>query len=271
MSKTMKHVAIGIAIIIIGVAVLVVGLGLNGWQYAYADDYEMHTETVEGYFGALEIDVGVGDIEVRYDSVTELTVEYPTSEHIDAELKLYENDKVTFTSKLNWFVQWDFFRWNFSSIPKTVIKIPRYSNVILKMKLSAGKATVMEGYYKNIDVDMSAGSVKFDGEIICDNFNVSLSAGKLDITEVFCKSFKADVSAGAINVNSLSCSNIDFDVSAGSVNATVWGHKSNYNIEVEKSAGSCNLSPQTVTDDIVFDHLIRVKVSAGSVNVNFKN
>ena len=241
MSKIWKPVLAGTIIIIIGVIVLVIGLGLNGWEYGSAEQYQMQTATLSGDYTALEVDIGVGDVAIYYDeSVTELTVEYPTSKHLVAELSESGN-RAKFVSKREWI----FFSVDFSGLPKTIVRLPVGKTVDLTVKLSAGQIKA-DGEFGKVTIDMSA------GQFLSDN--------------LVCSSFNFDLSAGAARVKRLVSDKIYFDVSAGSINVDVDGLKSDYTISVDKSAGSCNVGNQTGADK---SKLIDIDISAGSVTLGF--
>ncbi|MDE6372968.1 MAG: hypothetical protein K2L72_00545, partial [Clostridia bacterium] len=112
----------------------------------------------------------------------------------------------------------------------------------------------------------SAGSVKFD-RIICENFNVDMSAGSASVNSLKCDySVNAKVSAGSLRLGNIACNKISANLSAGSANLNIVGLKHEYDITVERSAGACNVTTQRGT---VADKSLTLSVSAGSVNVTF--
>ena len=104
------------------------------------------------------------------------------------------------------------------------------------------------------------------GEIVCPTAKCHVSAGSVKLEGLTCSSTDCHVSAGSVKLSNVNCPVIDLDVSAGSIKLGVLGNKEEYNILVDKSAGSCNVSSQQGTDA---DKKIDIDVSAGSIEVNF--
>ena len=229
---------VGIVVLFIGIAVMIAGIAANGWKFKV--EYEMQTFISKESNDALALEISAGSVKVEYFDGENFEIAYPTSYRHGYNVS-EGNGKITVTPKRTFGI---WFGWN--RIPEMTVKIPRGKIIDFSFDMSAGSARIAEGNFRTFDFDMSAGSASV-GNVRCDRFT-------------------ADISAGSLSVGGIECDNINLDLSAGSANLTVNGAKTDYNITVDKSAGSCNVGGQ---QGAVAGKVIDIDISAGSVNVRF--
>lgn len=174
----------------------------------------------------------------------------------------------------------------------------------IDVNTDAGSITVEEVNASNVAIETSAGSLKIE-DVEADAVSLISDAGSIKANQVNCNSMHAKTNAGSVKVTdcdvkgainiavdagSVMCeaqcsyltmrsnagsikfksnaSQIDLSSDTGSVKGTVLGAKSEYQIEVEHDMGSSNIENQTVTNTV---KLLKVKVSMGSVKIDFEN
>lgn len=244
-----------------GIAFLIIGLAASDWtinpEFTEAT-YLQESENLD----TLSVDFYAGEFDIQFYDGDKIEIDYYTSDvHT---VKIEEKGATLFFKISN-------NRWigigNFKQ-PNTVIKLPQDGVYNLVIDMSAGTLDIAEGNYGNIDIDMSAGLVRLNNNIVCGTLKVDMSAGKVDAGSVTCPSAAIDLSAGDVKIEKLNCPVINIDVSAGNVYADILGSKAEYSIKVDKSAGSCNVVNQTGTDS---QKKIDIDVSAGSVYLKFDN
>lgn len=255
--------AIGIVIFALGLGLFITGLALNGWKFKV--EYDMHTFNSTEENTTLDLKISAGSIDVQYYDGDNIEVTYPDSVNYGYEVKEKAGTlKVTPVNRIhfNWF------GWN--DIPAVTVKVPNGKVMNLNLELSAGVATVASGEYGEVRISMSAGSTTV-GNVRCGDMRAHLSAGKITVGGTECDSLDLHLSAGVADISNVVCNDIDIDLSAGSAKMSVIGNKSEYAITVDKSAGSCNLYPQSPAQGTAVNRSIDVDLSAGAVEVTFKD
>ncbi len=282
MKTFVKFLIAGGIILCIGVIIMLCGLAANGWKWGVNEEFEQKEYVAENTVTAYNISIAAGTVKVEFTDGDAVSVSYPESKHFGYDIT-EENGRLTvaYNKRVNFFFGW-FMPIN---IPDTVIKVP-YGVSDFDIKINAGKLVLSDGTYGKIDVELNAG--KFEsGAIVCTGFDFGLNAGTANLTSVGCSTLDinvnagtitvgkavcnrlfVDVNAGSANLSGVKCSDISVDVAAGSANLAVDGVKSEYNISIERSAGSCNVSAQPGTDP---SKRLKVDVSAGSATVTFSN
>lgn len=258
MKGMVKGIIIGIVIIAIGLGLTITALALSGWKIN--PEFEMQTYTAENENTAIDITLNTGTFKTQFYDGDRIIIEYPSSSN--TRVSISENDgsfrfeaKTKFFSFLGPFV---------GDIPDTVIKLPSAVRFSVRLNINAGKATLADGAYSRVSIDMDAGD--FDcGNIECDDFTCDLAAGQITVNRVKCDSFKGEIDAGKILVHATECGTADLRISAGDLNMGFTGDKSEYGITTRVSAGSCNVDGQSGTTD----KRISIKVSAGSARLSF--
>ncbi len=242
MKSTLKWFIIGIIVVALGAAIMITTLSVYGWTAA-SPAYTLTTYTEQNENTSLEIEIGSGNVKTEFYDGDKIEITYPNGSSYNNSFD--ENaGKLLFRSEIKWYAS--FFGFGIWNSPDIVIKIPKDRIPDLYLDISAGTVNLASGTYNKIKLDVSA--------------------GKLDATSVYCSELECDLSAGTLDLQELTCPVIDLDVSAGSLKLGVVGDKNEYNITVDISAGSCNVSTQTGTND---DKRISVDVSAGSVDIKF--
>lgn len=232
--------SVGIIIFIIGVAVFISGFAAGGWKFGA--DMKMQTFTSEADDTSLDLSLAAGEMKVEFFDGEHIEVDYPSAypysynvKESGGKLSVAPANNHIFFGVFNWF-----------RTPTITVRIPQGKVMDLKLKVSAGKASVASGEFAA--------------------FNLSLSAGYVTVGNIRCSSFKTALSAGSASIDRVRCDDIKIDLSAGSASLTVEGKKSDYYITVDKSAGSCNVSGQ---QGAAAGKVIDIDLSAGSVNVGF--
>lgn len=254
---------IGIIVLAVGLALFITGLALNGWKFKV--EYEMETFNSTEDNTALDLRMSAGGMNVQFYEGDSIEVVYPVSYARGFEVS--ERAGTVRVNPVNRNV-FNWFGWN--DIPAVTVKIPEGKVMDLKLKISAGGATIASGAYGDTRIDMSAGSVDV-GDVICKNFTADLSAGRITVNSVACTALDVDLSAGMATIDNVASNDIDIDLSAGTVYMSVKGDKSEYAISIDKSAGSCNLTSQSPAQGTSEVKRIAVDLSAGSVEVTFKD
>lgn len=250
-------VGIGVILLVIGIILLIIG-GTSGWNVQYTDE----AFASEGNVQRVELDVAAGVANVEFYDGENIEIAYQAHPKYGFTASQSANTVTLSHSHSGWF-NWG---WNFGrKAPVATVKIPKELKPELKINIGAGSIDIKSGEFKTLDINVSAGKLTM-GETICTSADIDISAGSMEIRGLTCEGLNCDVSAGSATVSKIKCDKIDIDVSAGSVTFNVIGIKSEYNILVDKSAGSCNVTSQQGTD---VNKTIDIDVSAGSVNVNF--
>lgn len=252
---------------------------LNDWGAAY--DFDMKQYVTENEVETIKIVNAVGSVKTEFYDGDKIVIDYPVSEHY--VMTVEERGGVLSIDGLRQ-KHWYNFIIGFSNFPKTVVKIPQDYVLKLDVTVKAGAVEIAAGEYQAAQVEVKAGSLNMLG-VTCTDFNCEVSAGSVTVKSLVCTSFGCGLSAGSVSINSLECESFDCGVSAGSFHAErvncplievavsagsahldVIGKREEYNILVDKSAGSCNLSSQIGTDP---NKKIDIDISAGSVGVSF--
>ncbi|MCM1545996.1 MAG: DUF4097 domain-containing protein [Clostridiales bacterium] len=250
--------SVGIIVLVIGIVLFIAGLGMNGWKIQV--EYDMRTFNAQSDNTNLDLSLSAGKMNIVFHDGDKVEVEYPDAYQYG--YKVYEKNGCVYVEPKTTFFIW--FGWN--KIPDITVKIPDGKVMDLKVDLSAGSANIRGGEFGNVRASLSAGKINFDGTVVCNKFNASLSAGKLDADRVDCTAFDLHLSAGMALVDCVKCDDISIDLSAGTASVTVLGSKSDYSISVDKSAGSCNVGGQ---HGAAIGKTIDIDLSAGSVSVEF--
>lgn len=306
MSKLGKAILIGVITLVIGIIVMVAALGLSGWSFD--GDFELYSYVCDKRVDDLSVYVGVGNVDIKFYDGEYVKVDYEHNKRMTTNITLGENsDTNVNTLEIRNEMRFSFFnfgRW-FKKAPKMTVYIPNDTQVNLKCNVNAGIANVDSGKFGNVSFVLNAGTLNFENiesarffvrlnagtvklqnlvatkthfevnagdfkvaKIVCDELNLKLNAGKFTANDVTCSSNLIEVNAGDCKIEKISLDNINLFVNAGNFDMTVQGAKSDFNIGVEKRAGSCNISNQTGTSP---NKIIKVDVSAGSVNVQFES
>lgn len=259
MKALTKLMIAGAIILILGIGVFIAGVAMNGWKMA--PHYENKTFLSEnGQVSGLELNVNAGNLKCAFYEGEQVEITYPVSE--DFGYRVTEEDgKITLSPQKQHY--WFWLGW--FELPEITVKIPQTAAPDLKINLSAGRVVVGDGNFNDVTVKISAGTLNV-GEIACENFDCNLSAGNATIGGIVCDGAYIRLSAGSFTAKSMQCPLVDLVLSAGNAKMKMVGSQEDYNISVDKSAGSCNLSSRTASGS---DKKLTVKLSAGDVNVQF--
>lgn len=282
MNNFVKCLIAGGIIIAIGIVVLIIGLSLNGWS-TNPEFTENNWTQEDGEIDSLRIELDAGHIETEYYDGDKIEVEYYTADFYKVSVRQSGN-RLTIETDLKWWFGW--FGIN-NKIPQITVRLPAGAVYDMSVHMSAGIVKLAGGTFSELETNISAGTLSFKdsvecanatfklsagtlnaGKIITNSFGLNMSAGSTDFNEIVCSSFDLRLSAGSASVNKITCPQMKVKLSAGSAHLNVEGKKNEYNINVNKSAGSCNVQNQTGTDS---SKSLDVHLSAGSVNVSFSN
>ena len=283
MKKNIKVIVAGVVVAVIGLVVLLCALGMSGWKFDRVNDWQEDTFNATATVERLNIKVNWGKVVVTRGETDKVSVKYEFDDRYAPKFE-ENNGKLTIeTPQKRWY---EFGFW-FENAPRMEITVPQ--DVALSdihLTLNAGTLQFGKGDWgKRIDVELNAGALSMDDVVTeqlyvvvnagafsvtkaqCELFSCNVSAGAFDAKELSCTTFDCEISAGSMNVKKLDSSQlIKLEVSAGSANLGLVGAKTDYNVSVSKSAGSCNVSSQTSASA---PRAITVDISAGSVNVSF--
>ncbi len=280
MKGFIKVMIAGTVILVIGIVILVITLGVHGWHID--DDYDIKYYECTEQNTILDIDFLAGTLEINYYDEKMIKIEYPENKIWSASI-IESNGKLSFATTTR--RKWNIFNW-FSKIPTAKIWIPKgqiididldmnagvtklacgeFGN--LNIKMNAGALQMDDAICKKLSVDMNAGTLNLKNAVSAEDVSIDLGAGALNVQSLVCPSLTGDISAGALNISRLQAVSVDIDISAGAVKLGMAGVRSDYNIAIEKSAGSCNISNQLGNKDL----RIEANISAGSLNVSFES
>ena len=259
MKKGIKVIIAGAIIIGIGLAVLLIALGLNGWSFTPDFTTEEFTSTQENT--ALDVTLDAGSLKIEYHDADDIQISYPTAKSYKTEIT-ESNGKLTVNiNKHRWFT----FGWGISSIPETVIRIPKDTIRNVEIKLNAGSATLADGAFDNVTINLNAGTLTTGKITECNVLNVHVNAGTANIGGAQCNELLFKLNAGSANIRDIDSMASTIKVNAGSAHLSFADAAENYTASVNVSAGSCN----GLSDRTGGEKRIDVKVNAGSVNVSF--
>lgn len=282
--RNVRVIITGIIVAVIGVIVLLVALGASGWNWERVNNWQEATQEFDSKINKLKIDVSAGKVIIKRGKSNVTNVTYSYNEQYKPEIVLNDGGVLTVkTVDKHWY---DFRYW-FTDAPIIEIAIPEKCepemnvsinagtveigdgewNALINVKLNAGAVSIGDVVVENLNIEINAGAVQA-GKIQAESVTCRIKAGAFDAKKITCKEFECNISAGAANVKKLDSSQIRLDVSAGSVELGLVDSKLNYRIDVEKSAGSCNVTTQTVT---TAERYLKIDISAGSVEVTFDN
>ena len=282
MKKGLKTIVAGVVVAVVGVVVLLCALGASGWNYNRVGNWEEDTYATDAEITKLTIEVNAGQVVIKRGSSNTVFVKYQYNDKYKPEFKEKGDGVLSIeTAKKRWY---NFNAW-FEDAPTIEIEINENCFPVIDLELNAGTVQLGDGNWGNlIDVELNAGAMAIGNvtvdelhldvnagaldaqKIQCQKATCQLSAGAFSIKELVCGSFDCDVSAGSAEVKKLDSASITLDVSAGSAALGLAGAQSDYNVRVDKSAGSCNVSSQT---NPAATRLLAIDISAGSVNISF--
>ncbi|MDE7348077.1 MAG: DUF4097 domain-containing protein [Clostridia bacterium] len=279
MKGFIKVMIAGAVILVVGIVILVIALGVHGWQFD--GDYEMKYYECAEQNTTLNIDFSAGTLEINYYDGEKIKIEYPENKVLTSTIS-ESNGTLSFSTTTK--RKWNVFNW-FSKIPEAKIWIPQGDIMNIHLDMNAGTTKFADGEYgdfiigmnagtlqigdvacKKLAVELSAGTLSMKNMVSAEDVRLDLSAGTLNIQSLVCPSLIGNVNAGTANISRLNTSSVDVDVSAGTVRLGMVGAKSDYNVAVKKSAGSCNVSNQSGATD----KRIKANISAGTLSVSFE-
>lgn len=278
MKSMMKVIIAGAVIMVLGIAILCISLGVHGWKFD--GDYEIITYECSDDNSTLDVEFSAGTLEINYYDGEKIKVEYPQNKVLSTEVEEADG-ALSFETKIK--KSWDIIS-GFMKIPTAKIWIPQGDVINIKLELNAGSVKLARGEYCALDIKVNAGALSI-GDVKCGKLSADVNAGSMNMQDVFSeaevklnlsagsmdiKSLESpalvgDVSAGKASIGRIQTPLVDFDISAGSVRLAMAGEKSKYNVRIDKSAGSCNISDQAGSEDL----RIKASISAGSLNVIF--
>lgn len=261
--KTVKFIVAGIIIALIGGIIIAVSIGISGGKLPAVElKFTTQSYTAEDISG-ISVEIGAGNLNTVFYDGDGVRVDYPEADGYTAK---FSTNGGTLKIEFDW--KW---WWNFSTgiinvdIPDTIVYLPTGSVFDLDIEIDAGTFTLADGEYGKLDLELNAGRADI-GTCTFTSLCCEVNAGDVNIGNVACRTADIEVNAGDVSIGSLTCSDIDLEVNAGAIAVTVDGIKSEYNISVEKNAGSCNLSAQTAAGS---SKRLTVELNAGSCNIAF--
>ena len=280
--KTIKVIIAGVIIAVGGVIMVLCALGATGWNFNHTNNWQEDTRTFDAPISKIDLQVNCGQVILKRAETDKITITYQYDEIYQPSIGMNNGVLQIETPERRWYDVVQIGVWD---APDMLIEIPQNCEPQLDLKLNAGTLQVDSGRFaKSISVKINAGTLtlgdvvtetfevklnagKFDAvKITCENAECKLNAGALDVAEIVCQTFDCKLNAGAANVSRLDSVSTSLRLSAGSVNVKMVGAQSDYNISVDKSAGSCNLSGHT---NASATRTLTVNLSAGSANVRF--
>lgn len=263
--STKTSIITGVIIAVVGVIVLLCALGASGWNFKEVDDWEEDSYVATKEVTKLNIKVNAGQVIIRRGSSEAVSVKYQHNDVYKTKISENNSGEMSITTGDK---PWYKFNYWYDSAPTVEIAVGEECTPEIRLTLNAGTVKISRSDWgKLIDLKINAGTVSL-GDVSVKELNVKINAGTFEATNIDCEEFTCHLNAGSANVQRLNSIKTSVHLSAGSVRLNMVGAKKDYNISVDKSAGSCNVSNQTA---IASDYDIDVSVSAGSVTINFDN
>ena len=280
--STKTSIVTGVIIVVIGVVVWLCAMGMAGWNFKQVNEWREKTYYASADITKLNIKVNWGYVVINRSDTGGVSVKYEFDDRYAPNFEEKDGKLIIETSSKRWY---EFSYW-FQNAPRLEITVPQDADLSeIRLTLNAGTVQLGDGDWgKLIDVELNAGTISV-GNVTVDDLNVDVNAGAFDAKnldcdsvtcniragafnakEIICRQFECDLNAGAANVKRLCAYKIKVDVSAGGVDLGLVGPKSSYNVRVDKSAGSCNVTSQT---NASATRTLDIDVSAGSCNVTF--
>ena len=279
--STKTSIITGIIIVVIGVVVLLCALGMSGWNFKEVNEWQENFYYSNASVSKLNVKVNAGKVVIKHSETDEIQVRYQFNDKYQPQFS--ENSGVLSIETAH--KKWYEFNWWFNDAPLIEIHVPQNLTPEIDLELNAGTVQLGDGNWgKLIDVELNAGAITIGNvsvdelyldvnagaidvqKIQCQKITCSISAGAFSAKEIICDAFECDISAGGVEVKTLDSRSIKVDVSAGSAELWLVGAKSDYNVSVDKSAGSCNISSQTSASA---SRTLTIDISAGSVEIGF--
>lgn len=245
--------------------------GLSSWNEGRkTQEYAYDTDNA----AVMDIQVGAGNVYYKVsDSAEYITVKtYGNHEYYI----FAENSRLTIRPE----IEWTFFNFNlFGGENYVEITVPKsYVATGMYVNLAAGS---FEGDTMNVngytDISVSAGDFRVHTLDTLD-LKVKVSAGSMEIANTKVKEdLYAKVSAGDATINGIDIQgNVELDVSAGSLDVGINGSQNHFQLQLQTGVGEINVDDmefsglgQTYTMNNQASQILKAKVSAGDININF--
>lgn len=262
----------GMGAIIAGTIFSVAGLALIAIcaKPAY-DDYKkmdnFKTGTIElNDSQKLNVECDAGTVTIHHTTSTKSYVEYNVSEFFRVNYD-EEDNEIKLTRKWQyWFVF-------FTNSKNTMDVYLTDTDYDMFLELNAGDF-ILDGDYKfnNLTIEVNAGDFDCDGKLtVKEEAKLKVNAGDLNVNELEAKKTTLKINAGDLNVKKITSDDITFSVNAGDLDFGVVGKLSDYNTDISKNAGSCNLDKKERNQSVVgSEKNIVGKINAGSVKITFE-
>ena len=244
-----------------------------------AGDDERAQFTSSGAVDALEINGALGNIYVRFYDGKDVCVDYPTTAILDYKVT-QQGGKVAIRHR---DVKFKNVNLKNGIIPDMTIDVPKDLTPDCTISLTGGTLKLDGGDYGNIDACVEGGSLK-TGRIYCSDAKIVTDAGAIDIDGAVFHRMHAEinagkmtagslcgstadikVNAGAAQADSVDCRRAEICVSAGKADITLCGAKEDYDAQVKRTLGSCNLDGRSLN----CERSVKAEVYFGSLNINF--
>lgn len=283
MKTSVRMIIAGVAIAVGGLVMFLCALGASGWDIQQGGNWEQDTATFDTPITKLKMIVHFGKVDVSRAEVDNIVITYEYNDLYKTEITMSNSGELTVeTPKKEWY---NTIQFGTAYVPKMQITIPQDWQPSLDIKLNAGTVEIDGGAWgTSVDVNINAGTLtvgdvstkeleikmnagRFNlGKISCEKSTCKLNAGVLDVEEIVCEEFYCKLNAGSATVDFLDSKRTSLHLSAGAATLKMAGAKSDYNVRVDKSAGSCNVSNSTSN---TATRSLDVDLSAGSVNIRF--
>lgn len=261
MKGYIKVIIAGAVIIGIGLAVFLIALGLNGWTVT--PEFEMKEFTSTKVNTSLSVDLDAGLLKIDYHDGDEIKVTYPSAKGYDSRFSEEDGKLSIVSNKRRWYT----FSWGVN-FPETVVLIPRNQIKNVDIYVNAGGVQLAGGEFENVNVKVNAGACEVGKITGLKLLKIKLNAGAVNVDGVRGDKLICNVNAGRATVKNVDCTTTEVGINAGLAELNFAGVRADYSSSVNVSAGSCNGLYDNVSDT---GKSIKVKVSAGTVNVSFLN
>lgn len=233
---------------------------LSGAESEYTESYAFAVEEVQKW----RIEMPYGQVKIQTSNEVESIV-------VDAESNQKEEWKFAVEEaclhirgsgfEYEW---WNMFG-NWNKKMNLTITVPEdYFVSDLHLSVSAGTIEIDGLSFGSVFTSLSAGNIVLS-DIRGTRFQARNSAGTTKISRSDVEELDLDVSAGEFILDLIRFDRLRFDISAGSLEADVIGSLEEYTVDIDVSAGDCNLLDRVGTTE----KSIQGDISAGSARFDF--
>ena len=263
MKKYVRFIIAGAIVASVGLLIFLCALGAAGWNLSGVNNWEQDTFVTDESLEKVSIEIDAGKLVIKRDSIDgQAVVNFDYNDNYHPQI-VVDGGTLRIASGQK---QWHFTNYWYGDAPTIEVILNDEAFPKIELELNAGTVEFGDGQWGNyVSVELNAGAVTM-GKVCVKQMFLDVNAGAFVAESITSEVFHCDVSAGAVDVKKLDSFTSSLDVSAGSATLKMVDPMAAYNVSVNKSAGSCNVTNQSFPDARRF---LGIDISAGSVKITF--